>query len=114
MTKYTLNEFRMQMQVVKPHLESMGRLASEMLKGVPGFDTRTQPRDLSANDAELRRVEGIIDSMTPDEREHPDGIDTSRRQRIARGSGSDPSEVNELLKQFEAMSKVMQQIARMG
>jgi signal recognition particle subunit SRP54 len=59
-------------------------------------------------------LQGIINSMTPDERANPEKIDRSRRNRIARGSGTDPADVNRLLRDFEAMSGVMQQMAGMG
>ena len=54
-----------------------------------------------------KQIEGIINSMTVDERTNPDLIDRSRRNRIARGSGTDPSDVNGLLKQFNQMKKMM-------
>ena len=56
----------------------------------------------------MRRLGGIIDSMTPDERRNPSKvIDQSRRRRIAAGAGVEPHEVNELVKQFDAMSDMM-------
>ena len=65
-------------------------------------------------EAELGRIDGIINSMTSDERQNPEKIDRSRRNRIAHGSGADPSEVNKLLKDFRAMGDVMQKMAGMG
>ena len=61
-----------------------------------------------------RHIDGIINSMTPWEREHSDKIDRSRRNRIARGSGSAPNEITNLLKQFEAMSRMMAKMSNMG
>jgi signal recognition particle subunit SRP54 len=65
-------------------------------------------------DQDLMHIEAIISSMTLDERENPDKIDRSRRNRIAQGSGSDPSDVNRLLKDFDNMSGIMQKMAGMG
>ena len=63
---------------------------------------------------DMRRIEGIINSMTLDERSNPDRIDRSRRHRIASGSGVDAADVNKLLKDFQSMSKMMQDMAGMG
>ncbi len=63
----------------------------------------------------MRRLVGIIDSMTPDERRNPSKvIDQSRRRRIAAGAGVEPHEVNELVKQFDGMADVMKRMAGMG
>jgi signal recognition particle subunit SRP54 len=62
----------------------------------------------------MRRLEGMICSMTPYERANPEAIDRSRRNRIARGSGNEPSDVNGLIKQFDAMSGMMKQMAGLG
>ena len=64
-------------------------------------------------DEEIKRIQGMIDSMTPDERRNPELIDISRRRRIAAGSGVDPSEVSGLVKQFDAMAAVVKQMAQM-
>ncbi len=62
----------------------------------------------------MRRLFGIIDSMTPTERRDPKVIDLSRRKRIAAGSGVQPQEVNDLVKQFDGMASVMKQMAGQG
>ena len=62
----------------------------------------------------MNRVKAMIQSMTLDERQNPDKIDRSRRNRIARGSGTDPADVNDLLKQFKGMSGMMQKMAGMS
>jgi hypothetical protein len=62
----------------------------------------------------LRHIEAIIQSMTPEERRYPDLIRKSRRDRIARGSGTRPEDVNALLKQFREMQKMMSQFGMMG
>jgi signal recognition particle subunit SRP54 len=62
----------------------------------------------------LRRVEAMIRSMTPEERSRPSVLNARRRQRIARGSGTSVSELNELLHRFEEMKKMMQRLTRGG
>ena len=98
--RFTLEDFLEQMQQVK----KMGRLTDiiGMLPGVP-----KELRNAEIDDRELGRVEAIIYSMTPQERQDPDIINGSRRQRIASGSGSTVSEVNLLLKQFKEAQKMM-------
>ena len=60
----------------------------------------------------LKRVQGMIDSMTAEEKRNPDVIDQSRRRRIAAGSGSSVQQVNQLLGQFKQVQKMMRQIGR--
>jgi signal recognition particle subunit SRP54 len=62
----------------------------------------------------IRRVEGIINSMTPQEREKPELLKASRKRRIATGAGVQVQEVNRLLKQFEQMQKMMKQFSKGG
>ena len=109
--QFTLDDFRKQMTQIKK-LGSMG----EIMKMIPGMGkVADNLADSGADsDAELRRIGSIIDSMTLEERTNPDKIDRSRRNRIATGSGVDPSEVNKLLKDFGSMSKMMQEMAGMG
>ena len=107
--KFTLDDFRTQMRQMK----KLGPMR-EIMKMIPGMGKVADATDDLNPDEDLRRIEGIINSMTPDERTNPDRIDRSRRNRIAKGSGSDPSEVNKLLKDFQAMSKLMQDMAGMG
>ena len=68
-------------------------------------------RDVSIDDRDLARVEAIIRSMTPEERQKPKIIGGSRRKRIAVGSGTTPQDVNRLLKQFADAQKMMKQLA---
>src|SRR5437660_12929730 len=66
-------------------------------------------------DKDLRRVQGMIHSMTPDERRNPSRvIDQSRRRRIAAGAGVEPHEVNDLVKQFDVMADMMKRFAGKG
>jgi signal recognition particle subunit SRP54 len=62
----------------------------------------------------LKRVQGMIDSMTQKERADPDSIDPSRRRRIARGAGVEPHEVNQFLKQFDQVRFLMKQMSQMS
>jgi len=103
--EFTLEDFRAQLRSVR----KMGPLESlvEMLPGVvrPAGPARVDEKA-------LRHIEAIIDSMTPDERRHPQIIDGSRRRRIARGSGTTIQEVNRLLKQFDDARKLMKQMGQ--
>jgi signal recognition particle subunit SRP54 len=107
--KFTLDDFSKQMRQIKK-LGSM----REIMKMIPGMNKVVdQMGDMNPED-DMRRIEGIINSMTLDERSHPDKIDRSRRNRIAKGSGVQPSDGNKLLKEFQSMSKLMQDMSGMG
>ncbi len=107
--RFTLDDFRKQMSQIKK-LGSMG----EVMKMIPGMGKMVdQMGDMNPED-DMRRIEGIINSMTLDERSNPDKIDRSRRHRIAGGSGVEASDVNKLLKDFQSMSKLMQDMSGMG
>jgi signal recognition particle subunit SRP54 len=100
---FTLDDFLEQMQ----QLKKMGPL-SGIVGMIPGM-----PKELKGaqiEDEQIARVEAIIRSMTPGERANVDLIDGSRRARIAKGSGSDPGEVAQLVKQFKEMQKMMKRI----
>jgi signal recognition particle subunit SRP54 len=101
----TLEDFLEQMQ----QLKKMGPLQNiiGMLPGVP-----KELKQAEIDDREIARVEAIIRSMTPGERQNPTVINGSRRLRIANGSGTTTSEVNLLLKQFAEMQKMMRGMAR--
>ncbi len=107
--KFTLDDFSKQ-------LRQIGKLGpiQQIMKMLPGMGNLADlDPDMDA-EGDIKRIDGIIASMTPDERANPDKIDRSRRNRIAKGSGSDPADVNRLLKDFQAMSGMMQQMAGMG
>ena len=70
-------------------------------------------KDIDIDDNAFKSIEAIIHSMTPQERENPDIIKGTRRQRIAKGSGTSLQEVNRLLKQFEDMRKMMHMATNM-
>ncbi len=106
--EFTLEDFLQQMKQVR----RMGPLSS-VLGMMPGMGkTMKQLREANMDERELDRLEAIILSMTPAERARPDMIDGSRRKRIARGSGTTVQAVNQLVKQFGQMRKMMAQLAR--
>ncbi|HET6392559.1 MAG TPA: signal recognition particle protein, partial [Blastococcus sp.] len=105
---FTLEDFLSQMQAVR----KMGSF-SKLLGMLPGAaDMREQIDNL--DDRELDRVEAIIRSMTPGERENPKQLNGSRRARIARGSGSQVSDVNRLVERFLDAQKMMAQVGKGG
>ena len=69
--------------------------------------------DLSVGESQLKRIEAIIQSMTPMERRRPEILNAGRRTRVARGSGTSVAEVNDLLKQFNAMKRMMKDMGKM-
>ncbi len=107
--RFTLDDFLEQLQQVKKMGPLTGVLG--MLPGVP-----KEVRNAKIEDRDVARVEAIVRSMTPAERDDPSIIDGSRRSRIARGSGMASSDVNNLLRQFKEMQRMMKQlpIGRMG
>ena len=104
---FTLDDFVDQLRQVR----QMGNLSSimSMMPGVP-----KEMKDANIDEREIDRVEAIVLSMTPDERNNPDVVDGSRRARIATGSGTTPAQVSNLLKQFKEMRKVMKGMAGLG
>ncbi|MFO7279669.1 MAG: signal recognition particle protein [Thermoanaerobacterales bacterium] len=101
--RFTLEDFLEQLQQVR----KMGPLQNlmGMLPGLP-----KEMRNAQIDEKQINRVEAIIRSMTPEERADPTIIDGSRRQRIARGSGTQPSDVSQLVKQFREMQKLMKRM----
>ena len=101
--QFDLNDFLMQMR----QMQQMGPL-DQLLKMIPGLGA--QFKDVQIEPKELKRVEAIILSMTPEERANPHIINASRKRRIARGSGTTVHEVNELLSQFEEMRHMIREL----
>ena len=102
-----LDDFLEQLQQIK----RMGPL-SQILEMVPGFSSMRGKLPSEELDGDnLKRVEAIIYSMTPQERRRPEIIGGSRRRRIARGSGTTPRDVNQLLNQFRQMQRMMKQMS---
>ena len=105
---FTFDDFLQQMAGLK----KMGSIKA-MLKMMPGMGQMAQQLD-NLDEREFDRVEAMVRSMTPFERNHPKQINGSRRARIARGSGVEVSEVNQLLERFGEAQKMMKQLARGG
>jgi signal recognition particle subunit SRP54 len=105
--KFTLDDFLDQLQQVR----KMGPLQNlmGMMPGMP-----KEMRNAEIDEAQVNRVEAIIRSMTRDERNDPTIIDGSRRLRIAGGSGTQTSDVSQLIKQFREMQKLMKRMPGMG
>ncbi len=107
--RFDLNDMKDQLE----QMLKMGGLAGLMdkLPGVSGLPDSVKSK---VNDREVRRMIAVIDSMTRKERRHPDLLNGSRRARVARGSGTQPADVNRLLKQYQQMEKMMSKISRGG
>ncbi|MFI8574709.1 signal recognition particle protein [Rossellomorea aquimaris] len=105
---FTFDDFLEQLGQVK----QMGPL-DELLKMMPGANKMKGLDKIQVDDKQISHVEAIIQSMTKDEKIHPETINASRRKRIAKGSGTSIQEVNRLLKQFEDMKKMMKQMSGM-
>src|SRR2546427_4616900 len=102
---FSLEDFREQLKQIR----SMGPL-DQILGMLPlGKMLKGAPKELDAEQADIGRFDAIISSMTPDERRRPEVINGSRRQRIARGSGTSVQDVNRLLKQYAQLRKMMKQ-----
>ena len=105
---FDLNDFLDQLQSVK----KMGSL-DQIMEMIPGMGSNT--KKMMAGDLDegkLRRIEAIIHSMTPQERNRPEIINGSRRRRISRGSGTTPQDINQLLNQFKQTQKLMRQMSK--
>ena len=101
--KFDLNDFLKQLQTIK-RLGSLGGIL-KLIPGMPKID------DLAPAEKEMKKVEAIIQSMTKEERKKPDILKANRKIRIAKGSGTDVSDVNKLLKQFEQMKSMMKMLS---
>lgn len=103
----TLSDFLEELKRVK----KMGPL-EDILKMIPGV-SKAMTKGLTVDEKDLDRIEAIINSMTREERLRPQTIDGSRRKRIAKGSGTTVQAVNQLLKQFQEMKKMMKKMGKM-
>jgi signal recognition particle subunit SRP54 len=92
-------------------LRKMGNI-KDLLGMIPGVGK--QIKDLDIDDSHFKRIEAMIQSMTPEERANPDVLNGSRRKRIAEGSGHHIQEVNQFIKQFEDMRKMMKTMSKLG
>lgn len=107
MGSFTLEDMFAQLRM----LRKMGSM-KKLLGMIPGMGNLASQLDMDDN--VLNRQEALYNSMTPKERLHPERIDLSRRRRIARGAGADVGAVNDLLKGFKQMQKMMKQMGKMG
>ena len=105
--KLDLQDFLEQLQQIK----KMGSL-KDILAMVPGVGGAI--KNLDIDDKHIKKIEAIIQSMTPYERENPEVIDIKRRNRISKGSGTVPGDVSQLIKQFNDMQKMMKNMPKMG
>jgi signal recognition particle subunit SRP54 len=104
---FNLEDFLQQIQSVK----KMGSL-SQIMEMIPGMNQLGKRMPTDIDDDQIKKVEAIIRSMTPDERHHPEIINGSRRRRIARGSGTTTQDINQLLNQFRQTQKLMRRFSR--
>lgn len=103
--KFDFNDFLSQIG----QLKRMGDLKS-LLNMIPGMGKMVKNMDI--DNSAFSKVESIIQSMTPHEREHPEALNMSRKKRIARGCGQNMEEINRFIKQFDQMRKLMHQISK--
>ena len=103
--QFTLEDFLEQLQ----QLKSMGPL-NQFLGMIPGMDNKAM-KNIQVDEKQMVYIEAIIQSMTKQERINPSIINSKRRQRIAKGSGTSIQQVNQLLKQFESMKKMMKKFS---
>jgi signal recognition particle subunit SRP54 len=107
--KFDLNDFRQQIVQMK----KMGSV-KELMGKIPGLSQMSDDLEGVDADAEVKRIQGIIDSMTLVERSNPHMIDIPRRRRIAAGAGVEPADVSGLVKQFDAMAALVKQMSQMS
>lgn len=108
-SQFTLDDFRDQMVQIR----KMGSL-TDLLGMIPGFSKVKQLKNLEVDEKEFVRIEAIINSMTPLERRQHTIINGSRRQRIAKGSGTQIQDVNRLLKNYNQILKMMKKFTKGG
>src|SRR6478609_6923005 len=105
--QFDFNDFLNQLQQIK----KMGNM-KDMISMIPGMGKAM--KDVNVDENSFKPIEAIIRSMTLEERENPDKINASRKTRISKGSGTSIQQVNQLLKQFEDMRKMMKTMNKMG
>ncbi len=98
--QFDFNDFLAQINQIK----KMGNL-KDLAAMIPGIGKKL--KDIDIDDNAFKNIEAIINSMTPGERQNPDTLNSSRKQRIAKGSGTNIQEVNKLIKQFDGIRKMM-------
>ncbi|MGB8645707.1 MAG: signal recognition particle protein [Anaerolineae bacterium] len=105
--QFDLEDFMNQLQQIK----KMGPI-SQLMGMIPGFSQAMKEVPQDMTDKQLKKIEAIISSMTREERHHPDILNARRRQRIAKGSATTVQDVNELMREFKQMQKLMQQLGK--
>ena len=105
--KFDFNDFMSQIQQIK----KMGNI-KDLAAMIPGVGKAI--KDIDIDDNAFKGIEAIINSMTPKARTHPEIINQSRRNRIAKGSGTTIQDVNRLMKQFDNMRKMMKMVTGMN
>lgn len=104
--EFTLEDFQEQLNQMK----EMGPI-DQLIGMIPGLGNAKQLRNLEVDESHLKKIEAIIQSMTPQERRRPEIISGSRRKRIAAGSGTRIQDVNRLLKQFSQTKQMLKQFS---
>ena len=107
---FDLDDFKAQIG----QMRKMGGLSSMLDKLPAHLANAAQGADMNKAERDVGRMEGIINSMTPQERSKPELIKAKRKQRIAKGAGVQVQEVNRMLRQFEQMQGMMKQIKKGG
>ena len=105
--QFDFNDFMSQIQQIK----KMGNI-KDLAAMIPGVGKAI--KDVDIDDNAFKNIEAIINSMTPKERTNPEILNQSRRNRIAKGSGTNLQEVNKLIKQFDQMRKMMKMVTGMS
>jgi len=106
---FTLDDFLGHLKQIK----KMGSLEN-ILSMIPGFGAMKKTKEINVDEREITRIEAIISSMTKKERHDPSILNSSRRQRIARGSGTKVQDVNKFIKQYGEMKKLMKKMKKAG
>jgi signal recognition particle subunit SRP54 len=108
--EFTIEDFLKQIQTLK----KMGGMEG-LLKFLPGMGSlMKEMKNMAPPDAEVKKIEAIIHSMTNQERRNHKVLNASRRERIAKGSGTEVKDVNRFIKQFEDSKKMMSGLMKMG
>ncbi len=107
--QFTLEDFLNQMRAIK----KMGSL-EQIIKMIPGLGGHIDSEAIAQGETQLKVIESMIQSMTPEERQKPEIINPSRRRRIAKGSGNTVEEVGQVLKQFQEMQKMIKKLSGAG
>jgi len=107
--RFTLEDFEKQLE----QMQRMGPL-EKVMEMIPGFSAARPAEPMPDMENHLKWTQAIIRSMTPVERRKPDVLNASRKRRIAAGSGTTVQEVNQLLRQFQQMQKVLKKLGGRG